>query len=114
MLSSPQSNPLLKTPAVSVSRTVKNQLLLYRCMIAYRFLLAAVGGYVLAALRAMLIAHHFQAYGSSAAVSATLIAFCLHTAVFIGVFLIQKTLKASLWVLLPILVVYLLSLYLGV
>ena len=82
-------------------------------MIAYRFALALIGGYILSALSAMVIAQHFSDHRGSAAMSATLIAFAIWTGVFIWVFMVNKTLKASLGVILPIAVFYILYKLLG-
>lgn len=85
----------------------------YRVMVFYRFMLAAVGGYALAALSAMWIAQTFADSRSSAAMSATIIAFLLHACAFIWVFMVQKTLKASLGILLPCLVLWILIQWMG-
>ena len=95
----------LLTTSVAISlppAKVKNKssLLAYRCMIMYRFALALLGGYVLAALSAIVLAQHFMEYGTSAAMSATLLAFTVHTAAFIWVFMVNKTLNASLGIIL--------------
>ncbi len=84
----------------------KTALVSYRVMIAYRFLLATVGGYLLASLCAIVIAQYFIEYRSSAAMAATLIAFIVHPAAFIWVFMVKKTLKASLGILLPCLILF--------
>ena len=78
----------------------------YRIMIAYRFLLATFGGYLLASLCAIVIAQYFIEYRSSAAMAATLIAFSVHTAAFIWVFMVNKTLKASLGIIIPSLILF--------
>lgn len=76
--------------------------LAYRLMIFYRFMLATIGGYALASLSAMLIARTFAESRGTAAMSATLIAFVIWTCAFIWVFMVHKTLKASIGILLPI------------
>ncbi|CAM4130233.1 hypothetical protein ACPR111641_04090 [Acinetobacter pragensis] len=86
----------------------KASLTAYRFMIFYRFALALVGGYLLASLSAVLIAQYFIDYRASAAMSATLIAFLLYAAVFIWVFMVNKTLKASLGVVVPCLILFIL------
>ncbi|MEN0037416.1 MAG: hypothetical protein AAGC78_10115 [Cellvibrio sp.] len=73
----------------------------YRVMIAYRFLLAIFGGYALAALVAMVTSLGFPEQQASATLSGTLLAFCVHTGVFIWVFMVQSTRKATLGVLIP-------------
>lgn len=78
----------------------------YRLMIFYRFILAAFGGYILASLSAIVIAQVFIEYRSSAAMAATLIAFCISCAAFIWVFMVNKTLKATLGILVPSLVLF--------
>ncbi len=87
--------------------------LVYRLMILYRFVLALVGGYVLSALSAIAIAEVFIQQRASAAMSATLIAFCVYCGAFIWVFMVQKTLKASLGIMVPSLVLLLLIKWLG-
>lgn len=83
-------------------------LIAYRIMIAYRFVLATFGGYLLASLCAIVIAQYFIEYRSSAAMAATLIAFTVHTAAFIWVFMVNKTLKASLGIFIPCLILFIL------
>lgn len=102
-----------KRPSSPAKTKVQPKLTAYRFMIFYRFLLALIGGYVLAALAAMLIAQGFSDYRSSAAMSATMIGFCLHAGAFIWVFMVNKTLKASLGILLPILFLYLVYHFMG-
>jgi hypothetical protein len=113
-------NSPIKTLEVSENRAsprVKNlsktSSLSYRLMITYRFALALIGGYILAALSAMVIAQYFSDHRGSAAMSATLIAFTIWSGVFIWVFMVNKTLKASLGVILPIVVFYILYKLLG-
>lgn len=86
----------------------KTVMLSYRFKVAYRFLLATVGGYLVASLCAIVIAQYFAEYRSSAAVAATLIAFTVHTAAFIWVFMVNKTLKASLGIFTPCLILFIL------
>ncbi|MDQ8953285.1 hypothetical protein RFH42_09965 [Acinetobacter rudis] len=82
--------------------------LTYRIDVAWRFLLAVVGGYIIAMYSAMVIAELFMEYRTSAAMSATLIAFTLHACTFIWVFMVNKTLKASVGVILPALILFVL------
>jgi hypothetical protein len=49
----------------------------------------------------------------NAAMSATLIAFCLNCAAFIWVFMVQKTLKATLGIAVPCIALYALLKFLG-
>ena len=66
-----------------------------------RFLLAIFGGYVLAAFVAMVTGLAFPAQLASATLSGTLLAFMVHTGVFIWVFIVHSTRKATLGVLIP-------------
>ncbi|MBU3847857.1 MAG: hypothetical protein H9855_12965 [Candidatus Acinetobacter avistercoris] len=91
----------------------KSTVLAYRVMIAYRFLLATMGGYLLASLCAIVIGQYFVEYRSSAAMAATLVAFCLHCAAFIWVFMVNKTLKASLGILVPCLILFIIYKVMG-
>ena len=100
-------------PATKSKKKVQPKLTAYRFMIFYRFLLALIGGYVLASLSAMLIAQGFNEYRSSAAMSATMLGFCIHTAAFIWVFMVNKTLKASLGIFIPTLLLYLIYHFMG-
>lgn len=90
-----------------------SSLLSYRFMIFYRFILALVGGYILASLSAVLIAQYFADHRSSAAMASTLIAFCVQAGAFIWVFMVNKTLKASLGIFIPSLVIFFLIKFLG-
>ncbi len=94
-------------PATKSKKKVQPKLTAYRFMIFYRFMLAAFGGYALASYAAMLIAHYFSESQSSAAMSATMIGFLLQTAAFIWVFMVNKTLKATLGILIPAVLFYL-------
>ena len=88
-------------------------LLVYRLMIFYRFALAMIGGYVLAMLSAIVIADYFQEDRGSAAMSATLIAFLLWACAFIWVFMVNKTSKATLSIVIPTLCLYIIYKMLG-
>jgi hypothetical protein len=55
----------------------------------------------------------FIANPLNAAMSATLIAFCLNCAAFIWVFMVQKTLKATLGIAVPCIALYALLKFLG-
>lgn len=100
------SKPSTKTKA-------KPKMMAYRFMIFYRFLLAALGGYVLASLAAIVIAQSFSESGTSAAMSATLIGFTLQACAFIWVFMVNKTLKASLGIVIPSVLLYIIYRLLG-
>lgn len=101
------------TPALSKLNPTSAHLTRYRLMITYRFALALFGGYALAAFAAMFIAEYFSEYRGSAAMSATLIAFSLQAGTFIWVFMVNKTLKATLGIVIPTLMFYLLFKSLG-
>lgn len=94
------------TAAAKKKSSKSVSMLNYRLMIFYRFALASVGGYLLASLSAACIAQYFAQQRASAAMSATLIAFCLQAAAFIWVFMVNKTLKASLGIILPCLIIF--------
>ena len=106
------------TASLTVNKVKKLQhsdltLFKYRLMVFYRFLLAIVGGYALASLTAIAVAQAFSEYRAAAVMSATLLAFSLHCAAFIWVFMVHKTLKATLGIALPCLALWVLTLYLG-
>ena len=103
----------LVTSKTSRRTSAKPKTMTYRFMIFYRFLLATLGGYVLASLCAVLIAKIFSEYGSSAAMSATLIGFTLQACAFIWVFMVNKTLKASLGIVIPSILLYIIDQFLG-
>ena len=88
-------------------------LLTYRLMISYRFLLAIVGGYALASYSAIIIAQIFAEQRADAVLSATLLAFCIYCAAFIWVFMVKKTLKASLGIILPTLILWAITTFVG-
>lgn len=91
----------------------KQSTLFYRLMIFYRFALALIGGYVISMLSAIVIAEVFTADRGSAAMGATIVAFLLWTAAFIWVFMVNKTLKASLGIILPSLILFVIYKLLG-
>ena len=90
-----------------------SRLLTYRLMISYRFLLATVGGYALASYSAIVIAQIFAEQRANAVLSATLLAFCIYCAAFIWVFMVKKTLKASLGIVLPTLILWAITTFVG-
>ncbi|MFH7767452.1 hypothetical protein [Acinetobacter sp. BSP-28] len=100
----------------STPKTTKatSSVLIYRFMIFYRFALAMVGGYVLAMPSAMVIADLFKEDRGSAAMSATLIAFLLWACAFIWVFMVNKTSKATLGILIPTVCLYIVYKMLGI
>lgn len=107
MNSSPIDATTVKQNVATIpKRTTNASLIAYRFMIFYRFALALVGGYVLASLSAIFIAEYFIDYRASAAISATLVAFTVHTVAFIWVFMVNKTLKATLGIVVPCLVLF--------
>lgn len=101
------------TPQKLTKTKAKPKILAYRFMVFYRFLLATLGGYVLASLVAMIIAQSFSEFGTSAAMSATLIGFTIQTCTFIWVFMVNKTLKASLGIIVPSVLLYIIYQFLG-
>ncbi|CAB1215471.1 hypothetical protein SFB21_1728 [Acinetobacter bouvetii] len=94
------------TPTLPKAIPETPSLLAYRLKIFYRFSLALVGGYVLAMLAAIVIADVFIEDRGSAAMSATLIAFTLWACAFIWVFMVNKTRKATLGIVIPTLCLY--------
>lgn len=100
------------TPIRKKSKQISTPLT-YRIMIAWRFALALVGGYIIAMYSSIVIAQCFAQYRASAAMSATLIAFTLHACAFIWVFMVNKTLKASLGIILPAFALYVLAQVIG-
>ncbi len=109
--SPPEAIVTAGTPALPKASKTNSPVLSYRLMIFYRFALALVGGYVLAMLSAIVIAEVFREDRGSAAMSATLVAFTLWACAFIWVFMVNKTLKATLGIVLPALCLY--GIYLG-
>ncbi|OTG87455.1 hypothetical protein B9T31_02830 [Acinetobacter sp. ANC 4558] len=109
-------NALNPEKVITSSRVKKDQhtsLFAYRLMITYRFALALIGGYVLAMLSAVVCAQYFADYRGNAAMSATMIAFTVWTCAFIWVFIVNKTLKASLGIIVPSVILYVLYKFLG-
>lgn len=117
MMNSPNMHPIATETMTATNPSSKNKVkanvLAYRGMILYRFVLAGVGGYILASLAAIVIAQLFIDAGSSAAMSATLIGFILNTAAFIWVFMVNKTLKATLGIVIPSVLLYITYKFLG-
>lgn len=108
------SFPEVNHPRINTKKKTKSEVSIsYRLMIFYRFVLALLGGYVLATLSAITIAELFIAQRANAAMSATLIAFCIQCGAFIWVFMTQKTLKASIGILIPSIFLWLLLKFLG-
>ncbi|OTG68203.1 hypothetical protein B9T25_05800 [Acinetobacter sp. ANC 4470] len=101
------------TTSVPKKTQQTSSLLAYRFMIFYRFILALIGGYVLASLSAVVIAQYFAESRGNAAMSATLIAFTLWVCAFIWVFIVNKTLKASLGIILPSIFLFVIYKFLG-
>lgn len=100
-------------PSTSAKNKQKSFLTMYRCMVLYRFILAIFGGYVLATLTAIVTAKFFEDYRISAVMSATLLAFCTYCGAFIWVFMVNKTLKASLGIIIPSIVLFIIYQILG-
>ncbi len=94
-----------KTIPAKKTQIDQKSLLPYRIMIFFRFILAILGGYALSAVTAMCIALMFpETIKASTVMSATMLAFVIHCAVFIWVFMVQSTLKAWLGVVVPIVI----------
>ena len=108
MINSPHIDGVASdVPARPVKKSkAQPNIVLYRFMILYRFILAGLGGYILAALGAMFVAQFFSDARSSAAMSATMIGFLLQTCAFIWVFMVNKTLKATLGIVIPSILLY--------
>ncbi|TCB68819.1 hypothetical protein [Acinetobacter sp. ANC 4178] len=104
---------LIAAPIIKIKPQSDSALLKYRGMVLYRFVLAIFGGYLLSALTAIVVAKAFIDYRASAAIAATLLAFSIHCAAFIWVFMVHKTLKASLGIFIPCFVLWLTSQFLG-
>ncbi len=100
-------------PSTRSKKKAQPKLTAYRFIIFYRFILAAFGGYALASFAAMLIAQYLSEEQSSAAMSATMIGFLLQAGVFIWVFMVNKTLKATLGILIPVMSFYIAYQFLG-
>lgn len=113
MTQMPSSAETISQRRAAKAPSNSSELLRYRCMILYRFVLALLGGYALAASSAMLIAQIFAQAQSSAAMSATLIGMCIHCAAFIWVFMRQSTLQASLGIVIPCAVFFIVLKFLG-
>ena len=107
----PDTSP--SSPKLVRSKNKEQTLWLYRMMITWRFLLAMFGGYIIAKSSAILIAEYFKEAESAAAMSATLIAFLLQACAFIWVFMVNKTTKASIGIIVPAVVLYVLTRIVG-
>lgn len=103
----------LASRSSSAKHKANNSILTYRFMIFYRFVLALVGGYALATLSAITIADTFAEDRGSAAMSATLIAFIIWACSFIWVFMVNKTSKASLGIVLPSILLFVIYYFSG-
>ena len=111
--SAPEQLIAAPTLKIKPKSQTDSTLLKYRCMVFYRFVLAIFGGYLLSALTAIVIAKAFIDSRATAVIAATLLAFCIHCAAFIWVFMVHKTIKASLGIFIPCLVLWLTSQFLG-
>lgn len=76
----------------------------YRLTILYRFVLAIFGGYALAVVSSLLLSVVFSNIPASAVMSATMLAFIIHCGIFIWVFMVNSTIKASLGVIIPLII----------
>ena len=115
MNNSSAPDQLIATPSLKIKSKVPtaSTLFKYRCVVFYRFILAIFGGYLLSALTAIVIAKAFIDSRATAVIAATLLAFCIHCAAFIWVFMVHKTSKASLGIFIPCFVLWLTSQFLG-
>ncbi len=89
---------------VSSKKKVENSSIVkYRLMIFSRVVLAILGGYYFSAISAMLIGSAFlsEPLKANAVLSGTMLAFVIHCAVFIWVFMVNSTIKAWLGVVVP-------------
>jgi len=99
-------NTSIANPSLNTRIKSPSSLFRYRAMIFYRFLVAVFGGYLLASLSALVLAKTFADFRVSSVMSATMIAFMIHCAAFIWVFMVNKTLKASLGIFIPCLILF--------
>ncbi|MCH7336364.1 iron transporter [Acinetobacter sp. NIPH 2699] len=97
------SVPLASAKRVAKKKVEQSSLIKYRLMIFSRFILAIFGGYYFAAIAATLIGFLFSTEPSkaNAVFAATMLAFVIHCAVFIWVFLVNSTLKVWLGIIFP-------------
>lgn len=109
----PTLDAIVSNPTVSNKIKSRASLTTYRLMILYRFILAIFGGYILSTLVAIVTAQVFADYRASAVMTATLLAFTVHCCAFIWVFMVNKTLKASLGIIIPSIVLFIISQVLG-
>ncbi|WP_151714863.1 DUF3649 domain-containing protein [Acinetobacter sp. TUM15071] len=97
------SVPLASAKRVTKKKVEQSSLIKYRLMIFSRFVLAIFGGYYFAAIAAMLMGVLFttEPLKANAVFGATMLAFVIHCAVFIWVFLVNSTVKVWLGVIVP-------------
>ncbi|ENW96372.1 hypothetical protein [Acinetobacter sp. NIPH 298] len=97
------SVPFVTTKSVSKNRIQQSSLLKYRLMIFSRFVLAIFGAYYLVAIAVMLIVFLFpsEPLKANAVLSVTMLAFIIHCALFVWIFMVKSTLKVWLAVVLP-------------
>lgn len=84
----------------------------YRLHVFYRFILAIFGGYALAILISVVVSLAFPTVQASAVMSATMLAFIAHCAVFIWTFMVNSVLKASLGVFISVAIFALIYIFL--
>ncbi|MDR7015508.1 hypothetical protein [Acinetobacter sp. 3657] len=108
------SVPFVATKSVSKHRIQQSSLLKYRLMVFSRFVLAIFGGYYFAAIATMLLVFLFptEPLKANAVLSVTMLAFIIHCALFIWVFMVNSTLKVWLSVVLPSVLMTLIYLFL--
>lgn len=97
------SIPLVSTKRATKKQVEQSSLIQYRLMIFSRFVLAIFGGYYFAAIATMLSGYLFSSepLKASAVFSATMLAFVIHCAIFIWIFMVNSTLKVWLGVVIP-------------
>ncbi|MCU4386571.1 iron transporter [Acinetobacter haemolyticus] len=97
------SVPFVATKTISKKTIQRSALIKYRLMVLSRFVLAIFGGYYFSAITAMLIVFLFptEPLKANAVLSVTMLAFIIHCALFIWVFMVNSTLKVWLSVVLP-------------
>lgn len=102
----PLNQTMIRERVQKKAQVGADTVLRYRWMIFTRFVLAIFGGYYLAAIVAMCIATLFNSepYQAYAVLSATMLAFVIHCAAFIWIFMVNSTLKAWLGIIIPSLI----------
>ncbi|MDQ8934533.1 hypothetical protein [Acinetobacter rudis] len=81
-------------------------LLKYRLTVLYRFIIALLGGYVLATVSALYVLELCQPVLASTVLAATMLAFVVHVITFMVVFISRSSSYAALLVVVPSAVFY--------